>query len=127
MKRNPIGLMNLSYLGGFRVKPSPTKQTLVTILFQAFFFLFPVQITFNTSVSPWALTLGRGTSHFPAFSFRFCFIILECTLARDCPSQSSRYAGTAPCGVFSSFFCLVFLFSCILILPRMRKTQDYQF
>ena len=65
LKYNPIGLMNLSYLGGFRVKPSPTKQTLVTILFQAFFFLFPVRITFNTSVSPWARTLGRGTSHFP--------------------------------------------------------------
>ena len=53
MKRRPIDLMNLSYLGGFLVKPSPTEQTLVTILFHAFFFLFlPVQITFNSSVSP---------------------------------------------------------------------------
>ena len=116
LKRNPIGLINLSYLGGFQVKPSPTKQALVTILFQAFFFLFPVRITFNTSFSPWAQTLGRGTSHFPIFSFCFCLIISESTLAWDCPSQSSRYAGTAPCGVFSSFLCFVFLFSCILIV-----------
>ena len=37
LKRKPIGLMNLSYLGGFWVKPSPTKQTLVTIFFYVFF------------------------------------------------------------------------------------------
>ena len=90
LKRRPIGLMNLSYLGGFLVKPSPTKQTLVTVLFHALFFLFPVWITFNTSVSPWARTLGRGTSHFPAFSFRFCLIMLESTFALDCPFLSSR-------------------------------------
>lgn len=47
-----IGLMKRSYFGGLRVKPSPTKHTLVTILFQAFFCLFPVRITFRTSVSP---------------------------------------------------------------------------
>lgn len=51
-----------------------------------------------------------------AFSFLFCLIMLERTLARDCPSLSSRYAGTAPSGVLSSFFCLVFLCSCILML-----------
>ena len=45
LKRKPIGLMNLSYLGGFRVKPSPTKHTSVTFLFHAFLFLFPVRIT----------------------------------------------------------------------------------
>lgn len=60
-----IGLIKRSYLGGFRVKPSPTKQTLVTIRFQAFFCLFPVLMTLSTSVSPWARTLGRGTSHLP--------------------------------------------------------------
>lgn len=60
-----IGLIKRSYLGGFRVKPSPTKQTLVTIRFQAFFCLFPVLMTLSTSVSPWARTLGKGTSHFP--------------------------------------------------------------
>lgn len=60
-----IGLMKRSYFGGFRVKPSPTKQTFVTILFQAFFCLFPVLMTLSTSVSPCARTLGRGTSHLP--------------------------------------------------------------
>ena len=29
-----MGLINLSYLGGFLVNPSPTKVTFVTILFQ---------------------------------------------------------------------------------------------
>lgn len=51
-----------------------------------------------------------------AFSFLFCLIMLDRTLARDCPSLSRRYAGTAPSGVLSSFFCLVFLCSCILML-----------
>lgn len=60
-----IGRMKRSYLGGFRVKPSPTKQTLVTIRFQAFFCRLPVRTTFNTSVSPCARTFGRGTSHLP--------------------------------------------------------------
>lgn len=60
-----MGLMKRSYFGGLRVKPSPTKQTLVTILFHAFFCLFPVLITLSTSVSPWARTFGRGTSHLP--------------------------------------------------------------
>ena len=31
-----IGLIKRSYLGGFRVNPSPTYVALVTILFQAF-------------------------------------------------------------------------------------------
>lgn len=60
-----MGLMKRSYFGGLRVKPSPTKQTFVTILFHAFFCLFPVLMTLSTSVSPWARTLGRGTSHLP--------------------------------------------------------------
>lgn len=60
-----MGLMKRSYFGGLRVKPSPTKQTLVTNLFQAFFCLFPVLMTLSTSVSPWARTFGSGTSHLP--------------------------------------------------------------
>lgn len=55
-----------------------------------------------------------------AFSFLFCLIMLERTLARDCPSLSNRQAGTAPSGVLSSFFCLVFLCSCILMLQRYK-------
>lgn len=69
-----MGLMKRSYFGGLRVKPSPTKQTFVTILFHAFFCLFPVLITLSTSVSPWARTLGRGTSHLPCkrhYTFEF--------------------------------------------------------
>ena len=33
VKRRPIGLINRSYLGGFRVKPGPTNVTLVTSRF----------------------------------------------------------------------------------------------
>lgn len=62
---NPMGRINLSYLGGFLVKSSPTYVTLVTILFHAFFLLLPVRRTLKTSFSPTALTLGRGTVHFP--------------------------------------------------------------
>lgn len=76
-----MGLMKRSYLGGLRVKPSPTKHTFVTILFQAFFCLFPVLMTLSTSVSPWARTFGRGTSHLPctkqpmsAFRNLCCFL-----------------------------------------------------
>lgn len=56
-----------------------------------------------------------------AFSFLFCLIMLERTLARDCPSLSNRYAGTAPSGVLSSFFCLVFLCSCIFMLQHANQ------
>lgn len=56
-----------------------------------------------------------------AFSFLFCLIMLERTLARDCPSLSNRYAGTAPSGVLSSFFCLVFLCSCIFMLQHTNQ------
>lgn len=38
----PVGLINLSYLGGFLVKLSPTKVTLLIFLFHAFYFLLPV-------------------------------------------------------------------------------------
>lgn len=60
-----IGLMNLSYLGGFLVNPSPTKQTFVTILFQHFRLVFPDLMTLNTSASLTPFTLGKGTSHLP--------------------------------------------------------------
>lgn len=37
------------------------------------------------------LTCGRGTSHLPAFSFRFCLMVLLRTLARStCKSQTGR-------------------------------------
>jgi hypothetical protein len=39
-KKITIGRMKRSYFGGLRVNPSPTKQTLVTILFHA----FPVKV-----------------------------------------------------------------------------------
>lgn len=53
-----------------------------------------------------AQTLGIGTSHFPAFSFRFCLTVLLNTLALLTPSRSSKYAGTAPSGTASSLACL---------------------
>ena len=65
LNRNAIGRINLSNLGGFLVKLSPTYVTLVTILFHPFFFLFPVRMTLKTSSSPTAFTFGRGTVHLP--------------------------------------------------------------
>ena len=59
-------------------------------LFQAFPRLVPVRITLNISSSATGLTLGIGTSHFPAFSLRFCLTVLLRTLARLTPSRSSR-------------------------------------
>lgn len=63
-----------------------------------------------------ARTLGIGTSHFPAFSFRFCFTVLLSTLALLTPSRSSKYAGTAPSGTASSLACLFVRSWCIAIL-----------
>ena len=48
---SPMGRMNRSNLGGFRVKLSPTKVILVTILFQPFLFVLPDFKTLNTSDS----------------------------------------------------------------------------
>merc|ERR1719187_3194409 len=48
---NPMGLINLSNLGGFLVKLSPTNVTFVTILFQPFLLPLPDFKTLNTSVS----------------------------------------------------------------------------
>lgn len=109
LKRKAIGRMNRSNFGGFRVNPSPTKQAFVTNRFQDFFFRFPVWMALkrvqsdrinmliygkktylNTSTSETAFTLGIGTSHLPAFSFRFCLIIFDSTLARVWFSRSSR-------------------------------------
>mmetsp|Transcript_19661 Transcript_19661/g.39855 ORF Transcript_19661/g.39855 Transcript_19661/m.39855 type:complete len:299 (-) Transcript_19661:181-1077(-) len=116
--RNPVGRMKRSYLGGLRVKFSPTKVHLVTTLFQALAFLLPVRITLNISSSATGLTRGIGTSHLPALSLRFCFTVLLSTFARLTPSRSSRYAGTAPSATLSSFACLLFRWSCLLIVFR---------
>lgn len=64
---------------------------------------------------------AAGEQKLTAFSFLFCLIMLDRTLARDCPSLSNRYAGTAPSGVLSSFFCLVFLCSCIFMLQHTNQ------
>merc|ERR1719486_1137232 len=93
--RRPDGRMNLSYLGGLRVKLGSTKVIFVTTRFQAFFFLFPDAWTRNISSSATARTFGMGTDHFPAFSARFCFIEFERIFARDVPSLSNKKAGTA--------------------------------
>ncbi|KAH1022554.1 hypothetical protein HUJ04_011938 [Dendroctonus ponderosae] len=90
LKRKAMGLMNRSNFGGFLVKPSPTNVTLVTIRFQAFLLVFPDRTTRITSESAWARTFGIGTSHLPAFSFLFCLIMFESTLALDCTSRSSK-------------------------------------
>uniref|UniRef100_A0A2M4C634 Putative secreted protein n=1 Tax=Anopheles marajoara TaxID=58244 RepID=A0A2M4C634_9DIPT len=90
LNRSAIGRMKRSYLGGLRVKFSPTYVTLVTIRFQAFRRVLPLRITLNTSASDWARTFGIGTSHLPAFSFRFCLIILDSTLALDWMPRSIR-------------------------------------
>lgn len=86
-----MGLMKRSYFGGLRVKPSPTKHTFVTILFQAFFCLFPVLMTLSTSVSPWARTFGRGTSHLPCTKHpMFAFRNLCCFLTRVATSWNKQ-------------------------------------
>ena len=62
--RKPLGRINLSYLGGFRVKFGSTKVIFVTTRFQAFFFRFPDACTRNISSSATALTCAerRGRS-----------------------------------------------------------------
>lgn len=87
---SPVGLMNLSYLGGLRVKFSPTNVTLFIRRFQAFYFLFPERSTWNISASDSALTFSIGTDHLPAFSLRFCLIILLRTFVFETFSLSRR-------------------------------------
>ena len=99
--------MKRSYFGGLRVNPGPTNVALVIIRFQLFFCRFPDRITLNISSSAMGRTLGRGTSHLPAFSFRFCLMVLDSTLARDVCSRSRRYAGMAPGAASSSTLCLL--------------------
>lgn len=50
-KRRPVGRMKRSYLGGLRVKPSPTKVALVIMRFHDFFMRLPVFMTRNISSS----------------------------------------------------------------------------
>src|SRR4051812_20511425 len=69
---------------------------LVTSLFQLLVLCLPVLTTLNISSSAIPRTFGRGTFHLPAFSLRFCLIMLERIFARCSPSRSKRYAGTAP-------------------------------
>mmetsp|Transcript_48054 Transcript_48054/g.154009 ORF Transcript_48054/g.154009 Transcript_48054/m.154009 type:complete len:200 (+) Transcript_48054:113-712(+) len=116
LKRRAMGRMKRSYFGGLRVNPSPTYVTLVTMRFHCFFLRFPLRMTLNISSSAIARTLGRGTSHLPAFSLRFCLMVLLSTLARAVCSRSRRYAGTALPGAPSSALCLLSLSSCIAIV-----------
>ena len=85
-----------------RIVPPAARLTLVTMRFHDLDFFLPVMTVLNISSSAMGLTLGRGTAHLPAFSFRFCFTVLESTFARVTPSRSSRYAGTAPFGTLSA-------------------------
>mmetsp|Transcript_34586 Transcript_34586/g.84698 ORF Transcript_34586/g.84698 Transcript_34586/m.84698 type:complete len:200 (-) Transcript_34586:305-904(-) len=107
VKRRPEGRMKRSYLGGLRVKPGPTKVALVMMRFQLFFWRLPLRMTRNISSSAMGRTFGSGTSHFPAFSLRFCLMVLDSTLARLVCSRSSRYAGMAPGATSSSTLCLL--------------------
>mmetsp|Transcript_25737 Transcript_25737/g.76163 ORF Transcript_25737/g.76163 Transcript_25737/m.76163 type:complete len:321 (-) Transcript_25737:215-1177(-) len=114
--RRPVGLMKRSYFGAFRVKPGPTNVTFVIMRFQLFFMRLPDLSTLNISSSATGRTFGSGTSHLPAFSFRFCLIVLLSTLALSTCSLSSRYAGTAFCGAPSSALCFLSFSSCIAIV-----------
>ena len=120
--------MKRSNLGGFLVKPSPTKHAFVTILFHAFpegekqmvikallviksyktitvwhvLLVLPVLTTLKTSASLCALTLGIGTSHLPWKTktrvMTVLLIISFCTVR-------SLWSHTA----FSLRFCLIML------------------
>ena len=115
LKRRPMGLINLSCFGGFLVKFSPTKQILLILLFQHFLFLLPDRMISNISASVMGLTFWTGTDHFPAFSLRFCLIMLVNTLEFLCCYRSIRYAGTAPYWI-SSTRLLAFFSSCYFIV-----------
>mmetsp|Transcript_100970 Transcript_100970/g.308766 ORF Transcript_100970/g.308766 Transcript_100970/m.308766 type:complete len:250 (-) Transcript_100970:173-922(-) len=125
--RNAAGLMYRSYFGGFRVKLSPTNEILLTMRFHAFFLRLPVRKILNISSSVMALTFGIGTCHFPAFSLRFCLIILDRTFVRRTCSRSNRYAGTAP-GLASSASLVLASFSwCALIVFFIVAFSVYRF
>ena len=140
---NPIGLMNLSYFIGRRVKSGPTwrdisilrycgskisipKVGLVIILFHDFFFVFfPVPIALNISSSLIPLTFGNGTEYFAAFSERLFLMALDSALAFVGLLRSRRYCGkgvedgsgaadlTSLCSV-----CLILFFICIFSFRR---------
>lgn len=93
---NPLGLIYLSYLGGLRVKSSPTYDILLMIRFHYFLLRLPLRMTWNISPSDNCLTDGSGTSHLPPFSLRFCFTEFDNTLDRLVSLRSIRYAGTEP-------------------------------
>jgi hypothetical protein len=116
VKRKPLGRMKRSYFGGFLVNPGPTNVAFVIMRFHDFFIRFPLRMTLNISSSATGRTLGKGTSHFPAFSFRFCFTVFDSTFALDVCSRSIKYAGIAPGCAFSSTLCLLFRSLCELIV-----------
>mmetsp|Transcript_20168 Transcript_20168/g.68312 ORF Transcript_20168/g.68312 Transcript_20168/m.68312 type:complete len:264 (+) Transcript_20168:52-843(+) len=117
--RKPVGRTKRSYFGGLRVNDSSTKVTLVTTRFQLFFLRFPEACTRNISSSATGRTFGIGTVHLPAFSARFCLMELERILARETPSRSSKYAGTAALPAPSSFLARASRSSCMEMVLRM--------
>jgi len=125
--RKAMGLINLSILGPFLVKSSPTNVAFVTILFHPFLFVLPVLTTLNISSSAIPLTLGRGTANLPALSFRFCLSALLRTLAWFFSSLSRRYEGSA--SLFSLALLgpvLTFLSSCALSSFRRATFSEYR-
>jgi hypothetical protein len=52
------------------------SRTFVMTRFHALFFRSPVRMTLNISASEMLGTFGMGTVHLPAFSFRFCLMVL---------------------------------------------------
>mmetsp|Transcript_6764 Transcript_6764/g.21025 ORF Transcript_6764/g.21025 Transcript_6764/m.21025 type:complete len:207 (+) Transcript_6764:668-1288(+) len=116
--RRPVGLMKRSYLGGFLVKLSSTKVTLLTTRFHDLRLRLPVDCTRNISSSATGLTFGIGTLHLPAFSARFCFTVFDRIFARDTPSRSSKNAGKAPSSALSSLRARASFSSCSAIVLR---------
>lgn len=114
--RNPMGLINRSYLTGLRVKSFPTNVGLVIIRFQLFLLVFfPVFTTLNISSSLIPLTLGNGTANFAAFSFRLSLIALESALALVSCERSSKYCGKGVLEGSSGVEDLTFFSSCALM------------
>ena len=84
----------------------------------------PDLMTRNSSASGIGRTFGNGTSHFPAFSLRFCLTMLLSTFARSVFFLSSRYGGMAPgFSVFAVAFLVAFSW-CILTLSKERSIRQ---
>lgn len=64
-------------------------------------------------------TFGKGTSHLPAFSFRFCLIVLLSTLARSACKKDQEQL-TAYLGASSMFVCVQDSLGPSLYLPVAR-------